>query len=134
MLPGGAGDEQWQRRSSGYRGAGPREDRKPVDVAKRVGCERETTRKETRRGKKQETREGPKREKKTVTEKGERHSQSLCKSLGEYDGTEPSQNHWEELLLAIAPPPMGKTTRRELSLIGKGMVVAFFRPSQNPHR
>ena len=51
------------------------------------------------------------------------HIQSLYKSVGEKVRAKlPQNNH--ELLLAITPP-MGKTTRRELSPIEKGMVVAF---------
>ena len=52
--------------------------------------------------------------------------QSLCKSLGEKVRTKPLQNHTDELLLGITSPSMGKTTRRELSPIKKGMVIAFF--------
>ena len=51
--------------------------------------------------------------------------QSLCKSLREKVRAQPPQNH-HELLLPIHPPPMGKTTRRELSPVEKGMVIAFF--------
>ena len=57
---------------------------------------------------------------------GPENIQSLCKSLGEKVRAKPPQNHTDELLLAITPPPMGKTTRRELSPIEKGMIIAFF--------
>ena len=51
--------------------------------------------------------------------------QSLCKSLSEKVRAKPPQNQ-RELLLPITPPPMGKTTRRELSQVEKGMVIALF--------
>ena len=49
-----------------------------------------------------------------------------AKSLSEKVHAKTPQNHTDELLLAITPPPMGKTTRRELSPIEKGMIIAFF--------
>ena len=57
---------------------------------------------------------------------GQYYIQSLRKSFGEKVRGKPPQNHPDELLLAITPPPMGKTTRRELSPIEKGMIIAFF--------
>ena len=51
--------------------------------------------------------------------------QSLCKSLREkVRAQHPEEYH--ELLLSITPPPMGKTTRRELSRVEKGMIITFF--------
>ena len=44
---------------------------------------------------------------------------------GEKVHTKLPQNHRDELL-PITPPPMGKNTRRELSLVGKGMAIALF--------
>ena len=52
--------------------------------------------------------------------------QSLCKSLREKARTQPPEQYHHELLLPITPPPMGKTTRRELSRVEKGMIIAFF--------
>ena len=52
--------------------------------------------------------------------------QSLCKSLREKARTQPPEQYHHELLLPITPPPMGKTTRRELSRFEKGMIIAFF--------
>ena len=51
--------------------------------------------------------------------------QSLCKSLGEKVSAKPPQNQ-REILLPIIPPPMSKTTRRGLSQVEKGMVIALF--------
>ena len=48
-----------------------------------------------------------------------------CKSLGEKVRAKPPQNQ-HELLLPITPPPMGKTTRRKLSQIEKGMIITLF--------
>ena len=39
---------------------------------------------------------------------------------------QPPQNQRDELLLPITPPPMGKTTRRELFQVEKGMIIALF--------
>ena len=50
----------------------------------------------------------------------------LCKSLGEKVRAKPPQNQRDELLLPITPPPMGKTARRELSQVEKGMIIALF--------
>ena len=46
--------------------------------------------------------------------------------LGGKVRAKPPQNQRDELLPPITPPPMGKTTRRELSQIEKGMIIALF--------
>ena len=54
------------------------------------------------------------------------HVQSLhMHSPGEMVRAKPPQNHHDELL-PITPPPIGKTTRRELSPTEKGMAIAPF--------
>ena len=55
-----------------------------------------------------------------------RFAQSPSKSLREKVCTKPPQNHRDDLL-PFTPPPMGKNTRRKLSLIEKGTVIALFR-------
>ena len=50
--------------------------------------------------------------------------QSLCKSLREKVRAQPPEKY-HELLLPITPPPMVKTTRRELSPVEQGMIIVF---------
>ena len=54
-----------------------------------------------------------------------RYVQSLCKSLREKVRAQPPEKY-HELLLPITPPPMGKTIRRELSPVEKGMIIPLF--------